>query len=147
MIKRLLNFIFGEDNTCCREDTKPEINNISEPVISFLKCFKDNPKRFKVSCGLYTVEMSMNITQTYFITDKENGIKYKYSACPLRDERNDCIDARKLLSHQEITHVISVFEAEFKDRQERYNQILKQRKQRERVKLRNRLTKIYQQKG
>lgn len=145
MIKRLLNLIFGEDNTSHRENTKPEVSNISEPVISFLKCFKDNPKRFKASCGWYTVEMSMITTQTYFITDKEKGIKYKYSAYPLKVELTDCIDVSKLLSHQEITHVISVFEAEFKDRQERYNQILKQRKQREIVKLRNRLTEIYQQ--
>lgn len=37
MIKRLLNFIFGEGD-CTFQDNVVGDSNISEPVISFVKC-------------------------------------------------------------------------------------------------------------
>lgn len=60
-------------------------DDVSEPVISFVKCFRENPKRFKLSCEWCSVECSLNMTQVYFIEDKVVGVKYIYYEWPLQD--------------------------------------------------------------
>jgi|TARA_A100001391_G_scaffold199931_1_gene183722 hypothetical protein len=165
MIKRLLNFIFGEDNSCNKKDYYFKGNtvnsnnivddsnipdNVSEPVISFVKCFKENPKRFKGYFG-------MNTEQVYSLEDKVTGIKYTYSLESYTELRPSItriysivgslnINYEELeLTFEESRFLVKSLRGIMQNRVAKRNKILEQRKQRTQKRLREKLTKFYQE--
>lgn len=56
--------------------------DISEPVTSFIKCFKENPKRFKLSCtdspNWWTLKDSLTKKEWVFATSKGAGLSSWY---------------------------------------------------------------------
>ncbi|MNJ09657.1 hypothetical protein D3C77_38050 [compost metagenome] len=50
-------------------------SKVSEPIISFVRAVKDNPKRFKVSV---TRPRSYGVIPLYIFTDKELGKKWDF---------------------------------------------------------------------
>lgn len=49
--------------------------DISEPITSFIKCFKENPKRFKVVNGNYLRDTATNVTYVFRIVTEYRGGK------------------------------------------------------------------------
>lgn len=57
------------------QEEKPRELNISEPVISFIKVYEDNPKRFKITASepVESVVWRDGEDVTYKLSDKMNG--------------------------------------------------------------------------
>ena len=129
----------------CKEVIIPE--GVSEPVISFVKCFKENPKRFEIrevsplvmqvkdnvlgrtyKCALYSyTEHACNATHSYLVA------------------KQLCLKGDKVLefTHEEGRFLVNSLRNVISSRQTRYNHLLTQRKERSQKRLREKLTNIY----
>lgn len=115
---------------------KPE-KNISEPVISFIKLYKENPKRFRIYCGGRTYRVN------YKIVDKKNNTTFsatniKYLSNALGISTSEWIAGTNTgwATDDEFNEV---FTAVIEERISRYNRLKKQRNDIQR----ERLTKLY----
>lgn len=137
----------SEELESCSEDVIiPE--GVSEPVISFVKCFQENPKRFKLlrnsMGGLISSDGgSGNIYVLYILLDKKENIIYRYACNTQEDNNKDYIDVLRLINTNEGSFLISELSKVFKYREKRYQELLTQRKERSQKRLREKLTNIY----
>lgn len=124
--------------------------DVSEPVISFVKCFKENPKRFKVSntASEYIIEGCSDKVYYNIFTDLVTGDVFKGYYFDLREllgvyiyegERKFALD----LSDNELKLLGEVITDYSWGRNIRKNRILQVRKDRVKRDIRKRLTKIY----
>jgi FMN-dependent NADH-azoreductase len=135
-LKRVLDFLGIDpsiDNTkeVIEQEVKLE-SNIQEPVISFIKCFKANPKRFVFDWNAdnrWMVDTTTNeVFNFVFSWDYNRGLT-----------RVDNLDLNKKeleYLHNNITSVLD-------ERKSRKNSIIQIRKNRTNIKNRERLTQVY----
>lgn len=121
---------------------KPEadkLQDISEPVISFVKCFKENPNRFKIQRGDYDLTFP-----EFSIEDKKTNESWKFNiyscgyaiVCPISSFPS-------FLTNQEVTYIYKQLKDVLRKRQEKLNSIRAIRAQRKHKAERERLTTIY----
>lgn len=108
---------------------KEKPKDISEPVLSFVECVRQNPKRFQIN-----VVIEDPFCYLYSCFDKEKGIihwmaSYKNKECFLTIDE-------KIYIRSELTKIYK----SGPERKERYIKLKKMRKDRDE---RNRLKKIY----
>lgn len=127
--------------------------DISEPVISFMKCVENNPKRFEVN-QYYTHSQNISLSgyirpyqfEAFTIWDKEINrgwsIKGQFFYNP-EEELNKKYEDAGFLTNTEKSWLISEIRQVYNARVERYNQIINTRKQRRIRDERNRLKEIY----
>jgi hypothetical protein len=120
---------------------EPPKLGISEPVLSIVKIFKENPKRFVIVDRedlIYTIE--------YFIADtvtKETFIVC-YNKYSFGDEEEYSLRVSPMvLTKDEEEYLIEELLLPYLKRKEKYNRILEERKN---LQERRRLTKIYKEK-
>lgn len=141
-----------EGESVFKEDNIPE--NVSEPVISFVKCFKENPKRFSLAKLPFTWGYQSWYAD-YILTDKVKKLKYvgrvyglwasteKGLPYKVWVEYVVCEEGRLNLTEQEGMFLYEVLREVFTERQKRYDKLLSHRRQRPQEKLREKLTNIY----
>ena len=115
-----------------------KVKDISEPVISFLKVFENNPKRFKIvstlSAGWFNIE-------SWTFTDTSNLESWRFT------RRLDYYGGHEyllpnFLTKAEESLIVERLESYYLGRKERLKEL---RKQRTINRERDRLTKIYQE--
>lgn len=64
------------------EEKAPYVQDVSEPVVSFLKLFSENPRKFKLSkLGLEESSRGAGFhSTTYELTDTINNMKYRFTS-------------------------------------------------------------------
>lgn len=128
MIKWLRALLTGVCKDC-------ELNtqDIQEPVISFIKCFKANPKRFVFRWDLFDQWMVDTTTMEVFKFRTDN-----------MSQTHPLICVNKLdLNRDELDYLYTNINTIIDSRIHRRDHILKLRKNRSNIKNRERLTNIY----
>lgn len=127
---------------------------VSEPVSSFVKCFKENPKRFSLT-DLYSTQSYRTPYADYRLTDKVKKLKYVgrvyglwvSTGKGLRHkgwvESVVCEEGKLNLTKEEGMFLYKVLREVFTERQNRYDKLLSNRRNRPQKLLREKLTKIY----
>jgi hypothetical protein len=128
--------------------------DVSEPVLSFIKCVKNNPKRFEVNrYNSHASSMAMgsyNIRPYDFyaftVWDKEINrgwfIKGQFFYAPGGDLSKKFEEAT-FLTDTEKSWLISGIQSIYSARRDTYNEIIKSRKERNKLAQRNSLKEIY----
>lgn len=135
---KMIDLVFGSPQEEPMNGLGSNVNlNISEPVISFLKCFKNNPKRFNIR--IYGEEV--------IAEDKKLSIVFIYSEqfhnfIPYEKQLVDLMDTITL---EEFNFLKEEMRPYFEQREVRYEKILQFRRKRDSIKLRGYLTKVYQE--
>jgi len=151
-LKRVLDFLGVDpsiDNT--KEVTEQEVkveDNIQEPVISFIKCFKANPKRFVFRLDMRRFEYVMidKLTKEVFVYDTEhshtiNLNNSNFLARVLQVQYIKGLD----LSRAELDYIGDNIRPVILSRIDKKKSITEVRKNRANIKNRERLTNIYKQ--
>lgn len=115
---------------------------VSEPVISFVKCFLNKPKRFEIKpihFNLYSVR--------YNLIDLSTKESWKFS---IATWKYDGYPASlrfypEFLSSQEANYIYEAIEGYYSERRERLNKLKKIRSDRLKNKIRDRLTSVYKE--
>lgn len=138
------------------EEKQKFMDSIREPVFSFLKVFKENPKRFKLKCNSIpkkeTDEVVVGLLldfggcKEYSLIDLETGEEFKFNH--YRTRLNKYQVPVSMLTHNwlernELTHLYQEIRKHYAERQLRKDVILFKRRDRVLLKERNRLTEIY----
>lgn len=145
MITKLLNYIrtpvtdnisyVGEDNSV------KVINDIGEPVLSFVRCFKDNPKRFEIND--YTNVVYIKDTKAKIVYRYEKSCDYMYAHCWWSAPDYKSIVANKVISCTEYNYITNNINKHFEDREKRLKELKILREQGEADKMRNELMEVY----
>ena len=151
-LKRVLDFLGVDpsiDNT--KEVTEQEVkveDNIQEPVISFIKCFKANPKWFVFRLDMRRFEYVMidKLTKEVFVYDTEhshtiNLNNSNFLARVLQVQYIKGLD----LSRAELDYIGDNIRPVILSRIDKKKSITEVRKNRANIKNRERLTNIYKQ--
>ena len=115
---------------------------VSEPVTSFIKCFKDKPKRFKITEGTHSDPRLGYIFKEYTLIDKYNSESWFFTVsdfCGLRIPNYDW------LTIGEEHELIKSFSSHFRKRRQRLDELKKKRRKIQSDRERQRLTKIYKE--
>lgn len=121
---------------------KPEadrLEDISEPVISFVKCFKENPSRFKIKRENYDLtfpEFSLTDKITKEIWKFNMYIRWYTEVCPI-------LRYPDFLTNQEVNYIYDQLKDVIRKIQEKLNSLRATRAQRKHKAERERLTTIY----
>lgn len=115
------------------KDCELNTQDIQEPVISFIQCFKANPKRFVFDWDLYGQWMTDTMTNEIFKFRTDNTSQEH----PLTYVNN--LDLNK----EELDYIYMNVTSTIHERMDRMDTILKIRKNRANIKNRERLTNIY----
>lgn len=140
MITKLLNYIrtpVTDNISYVEEDNSTKvINDIGEPVLSFVRCFKDNPKRFEVSFDFPT---GYWYEDSYYLTDKKLNIIYSLGNLGT----TGCIHMDGVLNEKEQEYIKSVLSGYYQGRSYRYKELKRLRGDRLSNKIRKQLTELY----
>lgn len=144
MITKILNYFrtpisyVGEDNSA------QVINGVGEPVLSFVRCFKDNPKRFEFDTYINVVYVKD--TKAKIVYRYEKGSDYKgslYVHCWRAAPDYKRIVANEVISCIEYNHITDSINKHFEDREKRLKEFKTLREQGKVDKLRKQLTEVY----
>lgn len=114
--------------------------DISEPVVSFVKTFKENPKRFTyINDNDEGYVYVLNIDRKV-LTDTFTGEVFKIKE--INDRWWDLLYPEIKLTADEIDYIDREIMKPYRKRKNRYHRIVNERKE---LQERRRLTKIYQQ--
>lgn len=148
MITKLLNYFrtpVTDKVSCVEEDNLTEvINGIGEPVLSFVRCFKDNPKRFEIND--YTDVVYIKDTKAKFVYRYEKSCDYNpplYAHCWWSAPDYKSIVANKVINCTEYNHITDSINKHFEDREKRLKGLKTLREQGKVDKLRKQLTEVY----
>lgn len=118
--------------------------NISEPVISFLKVFESNPRRFKVFMQPTTAGEAHYCFQAYKLSDKVTGENWRFLVRPAFYGYNGRYEELPAyLTEDEKALIIDKIISYFNVRKEKLEKLNKVREQRKLNKERDRLKTIY----
>lgn len=128
-----------------------EASNVSEPVISFVKAFKANPKRFKIK---YDMDNYTLMDPAYILTDTKEQLSWRFTLLPRSYDirRRDMIKtiqyrvvygAPSFLSDNELRYIIDNMYPYYEDREKRFIAIRCDRMTRLHTKQRKALMKVY----
>lgn len=114
---------------------------LSEPVTSFIKCFKEKPRRFKMKETTYG--RSMFGRKTFNFTDKVTNQTWYISVRPKHIQDLPSIEGADWMTVDERTALTIVLSLYYSDRETKLSKIKGDKIQRLKEKERDRLTKIY----
>lgn len=144
----ILNYIRTPvtDNISYVEDDNSvkAINDIGEPVLSFVRCFKDNPKRFEIND--YTNVVYIKDTKAKIVYRYEKSCDYNpplYAHCWWSAPDYKSIVANKVISCTEYNYITNNINKHFEDREKRLKELKILREQGEADKMRNELMEVY----
>lgn len=129
------------------EQAVVEVKDISEPVVSFIECMKENPKRFK-----YKKEMSLSIvgntvyhTLCDFATKQEWTLYVQYYSYmqSVSHPHKTCFGWPEFLTEDEKEYLYDKISGILNERHDRKLTLKKQRKERDANKERQRLMTVY----
>lgn len=148
MITKLLNYFrtpVTDNISYVEEDNSTKvINDIGEPVLSFVRCFKDNPKRFEIND--YTNVVYIKDTEAKIVYRYEKSCDYNpplYAHCWWSAPDYKSIVANKVISCTEFNYITNSINKHFEDREKRLKGLKILREQGEVDKLRKQLTEVY----
>jgi hypothetical protein len=148
MITKLLNYFrtpITDNISYVEEDSSTKvINDIGEPVLSFVRCFKDNPKRFEIDTYInvvYIKDTKAKIVYRYEKSCDCNPPLYAHCWWSAPDYKS--IVANKVISCAEYNYITDSINKHFEDREERLNELKILREQGEADKMRNELMEVY----
>lgn len=122
----------GKDSVINAVETLPK-RNISEPVISFVECVKNNPKRFESN---HIKERSTFDISVYSFKDKATGQQWEATILNYYYGIKNIIKGANFLSEDETDFLIKEIDKIYSSRKIRYNALMNLRE-------RNRLKRIY----
>lgn len=123
----------------CKEE-----NDISEPVTSFLECFKNKPRRFRVVRTDNKSNRLVHHRQHYKFTDTKTSESWKISYRPSH-ETLPYIEDVTWMTNSERELIFEVIAGHYRERAERLAKIRKDRHIAKVNKERYRLTAIYKE--
>lgn len=148
MITKLLNYFrttVTDNISYVEDDNSPKvINGIGEPVLSFVRCFKDNPKRFEIND--YTNVVYIKDTKAKIVYRYEKSCDYNpplYAHCWWSAPDYKSIVANKVISCTEYNYITNNINKHFEDRDKRLKGLKILREQGEVDKMRNELMEVY----
>ena len=148
MITKILNYFrtpVTDNVSYVGEDNSVEmINGIGEPVLSFVQCFKDNPKRFEFNT--YTNVVYIKDTKAKIVYRYEKDSDYKaplYAHCWWTASDYKSIVANEVISCTEYNYITNSINKHFEEREKRLKELKILREQGKVDKVRNELMEVY----
>ena len=140
MLTKILNYFrtpVTDNISYVGEDNSSEvINGIGEPVLSFVQCFKANPKRFEWS---FDFPVGYWYEDSYYLTDKKLNIVYSLGNRGV----TGCLHMDAVLNEKEQEYIKSVLIDYYQERASRYKKLKRLRGERLSNKIRKELTELY----
>lgn len=133
------NIIYvGEDNSA------QVINGIGEPVLSFVRCFKEDPKRFEFDTFINVVYIKDIKAKIVYRYEKESDYKAPlYAHCWWSAPDYKSIVANKVISCAEYNYITNSINKHFEDREKRLKSLKLLREQSKVDKVRDELMEVY----
>lgn len=123
--------------------------DIKEPVYSFIKCFKKNPKRFKIEVDVlddvYQIKPLHSLRTDYTLTDKETGKEFsvRHIVYSQRWWSTNFYNYPDFLTNDEINYIYNEINSYFTCRKNKFDSLKQTRRQRAANKQRQELMKDY----
>lgn len=118
--------------------------NPSEPVTSFIKCFKDNPRRFTMT-ETTTTRILCHGRKTYRFKDKVANETWAITIRPADYQSYPEITNTTWMTKDELTALTILIGQYYNDRHDKLSKYRADKIQRRKDKERDRLTQIYKQ--
>lgn len=132
------------------KDPEPE-KDISEPVTSFIKCFEENPRRFKVEkiepvtqINGIPVVVGYHSKSKYKLTDKKTGESWTVLLAGFYRENHRVID-NGWLTNDEVNLLCMTLAQHYSQRANKLYSIKSAKHKAKMMKERDRLTQIYKE--
>ena len=139
MLTKLLNYFRTSVERVGDDNSANLTNDINEPVLSFVQCFKDDPKRFKVES--YHEYMQVTGGRLASLTDKKiNKIYTLGTPCLVATDHTDMTE---VLTEKEICYIVDTLVDYYTKRAKRLTSLRQSRTKRTNVKIRKQLTEVY----
>ena len=145
MITKLLNYFrtpVTDNISYVEEDNSVKvINDIGEPVLSFVRCFKDNPKRFRVDAYHEHMKIASGGHRLAQLTDKKLNKVYTLGTTNIVS--SGLVDMTGVLTEKEICYIVDTMLDYYTKRARRLSSIKQSRVKRDNSRLRKQLTEVY----
>ncbi|AEO14587.1 hypothetical protein MT_57041 [Pseudomonas phage phiPto-bp6g] len=122
------------------EKSNNKILEISEPVTSFLKCFKENPRRFRFVRT--DKQMGLFGTQYYKFTDTKTSESWRVQYRPIKSNLPHIEDVTWMTTDERLL-IVEVIAGYYGERAEKLEKVQKDKHTSKVNKERDRLTQIY----
>jgi hypothetical protein len=134
-----LKEIFTKDVVAPPPEPEVVTKDIGEPVISFVQCVKDNPKRFK----LHAFDEIINNNTCFKLKDSLYGQEFSFCLYYYNSIPCICDISVSFLTSDERTYLCDNLRTVFADKYDKRNKLLRIRADRSKEKEREAMKKIY----